>query len=64
MGDTVNLRQWKKRRARSEAEAEAAAAGSRAVHGLPKLLKHKLKTEAAKSAALLDGKKLDAKSPA
>jgi Domain of unknown function (DUF4169) len=62
MGDTINLRQWKKRRARSE--AEAAAAGSRAVHGLPKLLKHKLKTEAAKSAALLDGKKLDAKSPA
>jgi Domain of unknown function (DUF4169) len=62
MGETVNLRLWKKRRARSD--AEAAAAVNRAVHGLPKPLKHKFKIEAAKTAALLDGKKLDPKSPA
>lgn len=62
MGDTVNLRQWKKRRERGE--AEAAAAQNRAVHSLPKPLKHKLRAEAVKTAALLDGKKLDLKGPA
>lgn len=59
MGATVNLRQWKKRRAR--AEAEAAAAQNRAAHSVPKPLREKLKNEAAKSAALLDGLKLDPK---
>jgi Domain of unknown function (DUF4169) len=61
MGETVNLRQWKKRRAR--AEAEASAASNRAIHGLPKLLKQNLKGETAKSTAFLDGRKLEPKRP-
>jgi Domain of unknown function (DUF4169) len=60
MGETVNLRQWKKRRARSA--DGAAAAQNRILHGLPKALKQELRTDAAKSAALLDGKRLDPKS--
>jgi hypothetical protein len=62
MGETVNLRQWKKRQAK--AGAEAAAAQNRAVFGLARPLKEKLEAEAAKSAALLDGKRLDPKSRA
>jgi Domain of unknown function (DUF4169) len=60
MGETVNLRQWKKRRARNE--AKDVSAGNRAIHGLPKPLKQKLKSEAAKAAAQLDGHRLDQKS--
>jgi hypothetical protein len=59
MGDTVNLRQWKKRRAKSE--AEAAAAQNRAVHGVAKPLRQKLKAEASKSAVFLDGRRLEQK---
>jgi Domain of unknown function (DUF4169) len=59
MGETVNLRQWKKRRARSH--AEAAAAQNRAVHGVPKVLKQKLQAEASKTATFLDGRKLETK---
>ena len=59
MGETVNLRQWKKQRARSDAEASAAS--NRAVHGLPKLLKKNLKAETAKAAARLDGVRLEPK---
>jgi hypothetical protein len=62
MGETVNLRQWKKRRARSE--AETAATQNRAVYGVPKPLKQKLKTKASKSAAYLDGRKLEPKAGA
>jgi Domain of unknown function (DUF4169) len=59
MGETVNLRQWKKRRDRSD--SEAAAAQNRTSHGLPKVLKQELRAQAAKSAALLESKKLDPK---
>ncbi len=59
MSETVNLRQWKKRRARTEAEASAAS--NRAIHGLPKLLKKNLKAEAAKAAAQFDGNRLEPK---
>jgi hypothetical protein len=62
MGETVNLRQWKKRRAR--AEAETVAAQNRALFGVPKPLKQKLASEAAKSAAFLDVRKLEPKSGA
>ncbi len=62
MGETVNLRQWKKHRARSD--AETAAARNRSVYGVPKPLKQKLKTEASKSAAFLDGRRLEPKSGA
>ena len=58
-GETVNLRQWKKRQAR--ADAETAAAQNRAAYGMPKALKKSLKAEAARSTAFLDGRKLDAK---
>jgi Domain of unknown function (DUF4169) len=61
MGETVNLRQWKKRRARTE--AEAGAAQNRAAHGLPKALKQEMKSVAAKSTAFLDGRKLEPKRP-
>ena len=60
MGETVNLRQWKKRRER--AKAESAAAQNRAAYGVPKPLHFKIAAEAAKSAASLDGKKLVPKS--
>jgi Domain of unknown function (DUF4169) len=62
MGETVNLRQWKKRLARTEAEANAAQ--NRAAHGLPKALKQEMKSAAAKSTAFLDGRKLEPKSGA
>ena len=60
MGETVNLRQWKKRQAR--AGAQAAAAQNRAAYGVAKPLRQKIEAESAKSAALLDGKRLDPKS--
>ena len=56
MCETVNLRQWKKRRER--AKAESSAAQNRAAYGVPKPLRRKIEAEAAKSAAILDGKKL------
>jgi Domain of unknown function (DUF4169) len=59
MGETVNLRQWKRRLARTEAEAKAAQ--NRAAHGLPKALKQEMKSATAKSAAFLDGRKLEPK---
>ena len=62
MGETVNLRQWKKRRER--ADAETTAARNRAAYGVPKPVKQQIEAEAAKAAALLDGKKLDPKSGA
>jgi hypothetical protein len=56
MAVSVNLRQWKKRRAK--AEADAAAARNRAIHGAPISLKRKLEADAARAAALHDAHKL------
>jgi Domain of unknown function (DUF4169) len=61
MGDTVNLRQWKKRRERSE--AEVVAAQNRVTYGMPKALKQELKAESDAAAMRLDGRKLEPKRP-
>ena len=59
MADLVNLRQWKKRLAR--ADAETSAKQNRAAYGMPKSLKIRLESEAAKSAGYLDQRKLEPK---
>ena len=62
MADPVNLRHFKKRRARTE--ADAVAAQNRVTYGMAKPVKIKLEAETAKAAAFLDGRKLDPKRPA
>lgn len=60
MAETINLRLWKKRRAK--VELETAAAQNRAAFGISKPMKQKLEAEAAKAKALLDGSRLEPKS--
>lgn len=57
MGEVVNLRLARKRKARAEHEVEAAA--NRALHGRSKSEKAAEKTARRRSEALLDGHRLD-----
>jgi hypothetical protein len=59
MGDVINLNQVRK--ARAKAEAEKAADNNRVVHGTPKTLKKKTRSDRQKSEKTHAGKKLDAK---
>ena len=59
MGDVINLNQVRK--ARAKAEAAKAADSNRVVHGTPKDLKKKTRTDRQKSEKTHAGKKLDDK---
>jgi hypothetical protein len=58
MGDVINLNQVRK--ARAKAEAEKIADNNRVVHGTPKAMKKKSRSEKKKSDKTLEGKRLDA----
>ena len=56
MADPVNLRLFRKRKARAEKELQAAE--NRALHGRTKSERERERLEAEKSASLLDGHRL------
>ena len=57
MGDVINLNQVRK--ARAKAEAEKTADNNRVVHGTPKAMKKKSRTEKKKSDKAHEDKRLD-----
>jgi hypothetical protein len=57
LGEIVNLKQVRKRKAR--AEDEAAAHANRVKHGTPKHLRKIAKTEEARAAQEIEGHRLD-----
>ena len=59
MGDVINLNQVRKARARAEAAKEAD--NNRTVHGTPKALKKKTRSDRQKSEKTHAGKKLEGK---
>ena len=59
MGDLVNLRRARKRKAREN--SEAAASANRRLHGLPKPEREAAKARAAKEKHDLDERRLDGK---
>ncbi len=61
MGDVINLNQVRK--ARAKAEAEKSADTNRVVHGTPKAIKKKTRTEKKKSEKTHAGKKMDKPTP-
>jgi hypothetical protein len=61
MGDVINLNQVRK--ARAKAEATRTADSNRVVHGTPKDLKKKTRTDRRKSEKSHAGKKLEEKNP-
>lgn len=61
MGDVINLNQVRKARARAEAAKEAD--NNRTVHGTPKALKKKTRSDRQKSDKTHAGKKLDETTP-
>ena len=61
MGEVVNLRLARKRKAREDREVEAAA--NRALHGRSKAAKRAEETGRQRSEAVLDGHRLDRPEP-
>lgn len=61
MGDVINLNQVRKARARAEAAKEAD--NNRVVHGTPKAIKKKTRSDRHKSEKTHAGKKLDGNKP-
>ena len=59
MGDVVNLRRARKRKAREDSEVTAAA--NRSLHGLPKQERKTARAQAAKEKHDLDARRLDRK---
>jgi len=57
MNKPVNLRHYRKQKARKDKAAEAEA--NRIIHGTPQSLRDQARTEQAKRLAELDGKKRD-----
>lgn len=61
MGDIVNLRRARKRKAHQTAAAEADA--NRILHGTPKHARNSARTQSAREKRDLDSRRLDAKDP-
>ena len=59
MGEVLNLRRARKRKARED--SEAAAAAKRSLHGLPKQERKTAKAQATKEKHDLDARRLDRK---